>query len=330
MFLSFIIPLYNASRFISMALDSIYENPLDESVYEVVVIDDGSTDDGVKVVKEYATKHENLRLIQQPNSGASAARNRGIEVAKGEFVWFVDADDRIEPKILETVWQIYKENPQTEMFGFNHVNCSPNEEKPMIRYQKRLSTDGSGLLQSGPYLYLWNRIFKKSAIGVIRFPEGTRNTEDWYFDLMVFIRLKYVECIPENGYYYTSDNPHSTLLNRSRESLRKNAADSQLMHRLIWEEMQCQQEPEKKYLLHRALNYNVMAHLWSLFCDHFSVKEIHDAIKHYRQMGLYPVLNTGRKNPDRFLWLANRPYVLYFVVAIRNIFAHISSMFKNK
>ena len=96
MFLSFIIPLYNAERFISDALNSIYNISLDERDFEVVVIDDGSKDDGAEVVKTYARTHRNLRLIQQPNSGASAARNMGIEAAQGEYIWFVDADDRIE------------------------------------------------------------------------------------------------------------------------------------------------------------------------------------------------------------------------------------------
>ena len=132
MFLSFVIPLYNAGQFISSCLDSIFVVALDKGEYEVIVIDDGSTDGGAEVVKEYAAKHGNLRLIQQENSGASAARNCGIEEARGEFIWFVDADDRIEPKILDTVWQIYQEKPETEMFGFNHTNCSPDEQKPMV------------------------------------------------------------------------------------------------------------------------------------------------------------------------------------------------------
>ena len=330
MFLSFIIPLYNAGRFISMALDSIFAVDIDGDEYEVIVIDDGSTDDGAEVVKEYAARHDNLRLIQQENNGASAARNRGIEEARGEFIWFVDADDRIEPKILDTVWQVYQEKPETEMFGFNHTNCSADEQKPMVRYRKRLSTDGCGLIKSGPYLYLWNRIFRRSAIGDTRFPVGTRNTEDWYFDLVVFIRLQHVECIPENGYYYTSDNPYSTLRNRSRESLRKNAEDSQLMHRLVWEEMQRQDNPEKKHLLHRALNYNIMAHIWSLFGDHFSIKEIRKAIKKYREMSLYPILKIGRKNPDRFLQIANRPWLLYPIVAVRNFFHRCIHLLRNR
>ena len=320
MFISFIIPLYNASRFIQVALDSIYQNPLDENVYEVVVIDDGSTDDGAEVVKKYASKHKNLRLIQQPNSGASAARNRGIEVAKGEFVWFVDADDRIEPKILDTVRQIYQEKPETELFGFNHTDWCGDEEKPRVTYRKRVSTDGLGLLRSHPYMYLWNRIFCRSAIGDIRFPEGTRNTEDWYFDLMVFARLKHVECIPMSGYYYNSSNPYSTLRNRSRESLKKNAEDSQLMHRLIWEEIQRTDNLGIKSELQRSLNYSVMGFFYGMYVDHFPVKDIRAAMKFYKPMGLYPIPKSGSKRGNKFLRLANRPYLLYPLVMVRNVF----------
>ena len=328
MFLSFITPLYNAERFVSVALDSIYRISLDESEFEVVVIDDGSTDDGAKVVKEYAAKHENLRLIQQPNSGASAARNRGIEVAKGEFVWFVDADDRIEPKILDTVWQIYQEKPETELFGFNHTDWCGDEERPRVTYRKRVSTDGLGLLRSHPYMYLWNRIFRRSAIGDIRFPEGTRNTEDWYFDLMVFARLKHVECIPMSGYYYNSSNPYSTLRNRSRESLKKNAEDSQLMHRLIWEEIQRTDNLGIKSELQRSLNYSVMGFFYGMYVDHFPVKDIRAAMKFYKPMGLYPIPKSGSKRGNKFLRLANRPYLLYPLVMVRNVFFPTPALLK--
>ena len=321
MFLSFVIPLYNAERFITVALDSIYQNSLDKGEYEVVVIDDGSKDNGAEVVKDYARKHHNLRLIQQPNRGASAARNMGIEAAQGEYIWFVDADDRINPKILDTVWQIYQEKPDTEMFGFNHFDWSEEGEVPKVRYKKSVSLDGLGLMRSGSYLYLWNRIFRRSAIGDIRFPEGTRNTEDWYFDLMVFSRLKHVECIPECGYYYNSSNPYSTLRNRSHESLKKNAEDTQLMHRLIWEEIKKVESKEMKAQMMRSLNYSVMGFFWGMFLDHFSVKELRPVIERYREMNLYPVKKTGRKNPDRFLMMANRTWLFYPVVWFRNSFA---------
>ena len=321
MFLSFIIPLYNAERFISVALDSIYKVSLEVGEYEVIVIDDGSTDGGAEVVKTYIHKNRNLRLIQQHNLGASVARNRGIDVAHGDFIWFVDADDRIEPKILDTVWEIYKAKPETELFGFNHTDWCGDEENPRVTYRKRLSTDGLGLLRTHPYMYLWNRIFRRSAISDIRFPEGTRNTEDWYFNLMVFIRLKHVECIPMAGYYYNSANPYSTLRSRSYESLRKNAEDSQLMHSLIWEEIQKTDNPGIKSELQRSLNYSVMGFFYGMFVDHFSVKEMLMAMKKYRPMDLYPIPKSGSKRGNIFLKLANRKYLFIIVVFFRNLFA---------
>ena len=69
MFLSFVIPLYNAGQFVTIALDSIFSISLEESEYEVIVVDDGSTDDGAEVVKKYAEKHRNLKLMQQKSGG---------------------------------------------------------------------------------------------------------------------------------------------------------------------------------------------------------------------------------------------------------------------
>lgn len=321
MFLSFVIPLYNAERFIAVALNSIYKISLAEREFEVVVVDDGSTDGGAEVVKAYAQKHNNLRLIQQKNSGASVARNTGIEAAKGDFVWLVDADDRIEPAILDTVWEIYQEKPETELFGFNHVDWDGEDGTERVTYRKRISTDGLGLLRSHPYMYLWNRIFRRSAIGDIRFPAGTRNTEDWYFDLMVFARLKHVECIPMSGYYYNSVNPYSTLRNRSRESLKKNAEDSQLMHQLIWEEIQKTENEGIKAELQRSLNYSVMGFFYGMFVDHFSVKEYCTVMKKYEPMGLYPIPKSTSKRGNKFLLLANRKILFLTVVGIRNLFA---------
>ena len=94
--LSFIIPAYNASSTIVRCLDSIYTLALNENDFEVIVVDDCSTDNTVTVIEEYAKLHNNLILLRQKeNHRQGAARNRGLEIAKGEFITFVDSDDII-------------------------------------------------------------------------------------------------------------------------------------------------------------------------------------------------------------------------------------------
>lgn len=93
MWLSIVIPLYNCGEFVSACLDSILRQGLSREEYEVIVINDGSTDGGEKVVESYCKQHPNFRLINQSNQGVSAARNAGMANAQGEYILFCDPDD---------------------------------------------------------------------------------------------------------------------------------------------------------------------------------------------------------------------------------------------
>lgn len=103
--LSVIIPMYNCSLVIMRCLDSI-----DYPESEILVVDDGSTDNGAQVVTDYAKLHPNVHLIRKENGGVSSARNLGIEFAHGQYLMFIDADDYIVPGGLERVLQIAIEN----------------------------------------------------------------------------------------------------------------------------------------------------------------------------------------------------------------------------
>ena len=90
MLISFIIPAFNASQTIVRCLDSIYSLVIPETEYEVIVIDDCSNDDTVTVIESYALSHENLTLLRQSeNHRQGAARNRGLEIAKGQYIFYL-------------------------------------------------------------------------------------------------------------------------------------------------------------------------------------------------------------------------------------------------
>lgn len=114
---SIIIPLYNKEGSIAQALDSVMAQECQD--FEVVVVDDGSTDGGSAVVENYGDPR--IRLVRQDNAGVSAARNRGIEEARGEYVAFLDADDVWMPGFLSEIEALQKEFPQCRAQATNYV-----------------------------------------------------------------------------------------------------------------------------------------------------------------------------------------------------------------
>ena len=97
--LSIVIPVYNVEKYVSECLDSCLEQNVDITDYEIIIVNDGSTDNSANLINLYA-KQSNIIIINQENLGLSAARNAGIKIAKGEYIWIVDSDDWIEPGIL--------------------------------------------------------------------------------------------------------------------------------------------------------------------------------------------------------------------------------------
>lgn len=101
--LSLIIPVYNVEKYIKSCLDSIFSQDTDLDMYEVIIVNDGTPDNSMVIVDEFANKYNNITIINQENQGLSAARNAGITIARGEYIWFIDSDDTISPNILNAL-----------------------------------------------------------------------------------------------------------------------------------------------------------------------------------------------------------------------------------
>ena len=103
MLFSIIIPVYNVERYIARCLESCLRQDLDSGEYEIIVVNDGTPDNSMEIVRAYAQQHSNIVIAEQENMGLSLARNKGLELAQGEYVWFVDSDDRIEDNGTDTL-----------------------------------------------------------------------------------------------------------------------------------------------------------------------------------------------------------------------------------
>lgn len=188
--ISVIIPLYNKEKQIVHTLQSVLNQTFQD--FEIVIVDDGSTDGSVSEVEKFSDSR--IRLIHQKNAGVAAARNRGIEEAKGDLIAFLDADDEWKPEYLATQYHLSQKYPDCNVFACNYEfrNIEGKVTPTIIR--KLPFTGEDGILFnyfevascSHPPLWTSSIVVKKQAIQAIGgFPVGIRSGED----LLTWARL---------------------------------------------------------------------------------------------------------------------------------------------
>ena len=123
--LSIIVPVYNVENYLARCLDSLLMQDIPQSEYEIIVVNDGSTDKSLAIAEEYRLKHASICLISQKNSGLGAARNTGIKASKGQYMMFVDSDDYLEPDSLKDLLTKF-ETEKLDALRFNYENQDEN------------------------------------------------------------------------------------------------------------------------------------------------------------------------------------------------------------
>lgn len=126
MIISFIIPLYNCEQYVDNCIKSILSTGLDRKSFEIIIVNDGSTDGGPIIVQQYVEQYHNIYLITQDNQGLSGARNTGISHAKGDYLWFIDADDEINEHAVDAI-SIINEIDDLDFLGIQMLKVDANK-----------------------------------------------------------------------------------------------------------------------------------------------------------------------------------------------------------
>lgn len=104
MFLSIIVPVFNVERYLSECLDSLIDQDIADREYEIICVNDGATDGSGAILEQYRSRCRNLVIVEKENGGLSSARNAGLDAARGDYIWFVDSDDFVQPNILRKLY----------------------------------------------------------------------------------------------------------------------------------------------------------------------------------------------------------------------------------
>jgi len=222
---SVIVPVYNSENYVEKTIKSLIGQTLKE--IEIILVDDGSTDNSGKICDEYGAKDERIVVMHKENAGQAKARNSGLEIAKGKYIMFLDADDMYEANTCEIMYNV-AENKQVDYVSANYVMIDENDEKrpkPAFDNEKygefelKLSdyTKSFFVMNSTP----WNKIYNLEFLNKnkIRF-DVNPPSEDDYFTTLCYMKA-------QKGYYTNKViydyryNPDSTSNKCNKEYFEK-------------------------------------------------------------------------------------------------------------
>lgn len=197
--ISIIVPVYKVEKYLRRCVQSIicqtYSN------IEIILVDDGSPDRCGEICDEYASKDERIKVIHQKNKGVSAARNAGLDVAKGEYIAFVDSDDYVEKEYIDVLYNNIFDS-DVVIAGYERLteNGSIISKNTTDKVKNIQIPDGfSMLLGNG---VVWGKLMRKNIIGNIRFDTSYCVGEDGLFLHTVYRKCRQIKLIPDILYNY--------------------------------------------------------------------------------------------------------------------------------
>lgn len=215
--ISIIIPVYKVEKYLEKCIQSVinqtYEN------LQIILVDDGSPDNCGKICDEYAKKDHRIEVIHKSNGGLSDARNKGLEIAKGEYIGFVDSDDYIEADMYEVLYNLLKQyNADVSICNFYTVSqgkISIKNADNGINEYNRIEILKEILLDKNIQSYAWNKLYKKELFDEIKYPIG-KKYEDIGTTFYLLEKCNKVVVTGKSEYYYI--NRQDSIVNNVTES----------------------------------------------------------------------------------------------------------------
>ena len=253
---SIIIPIYNTDKYLSKCIDSIISQTYQN--LEIILVDDGSTDDSDKIADDYARKDQRIKVIHQKNTGQSAARNAGLEIATGEYISFIDSDDKIEKSFIEKLLDPYltDKNTALSICGIHYKRLNQHSAEDV--YINSLRSVNKKESQKSYILYLLtvdgrlyssvNKLYRAKIAKTTKFDKNLNFSEDtkYVLDYLKAAKSSNIKFILEPLYIYNYGTETSTI--------RPTATD--------WQNWQKQYENLKSWLgPHPALREKFWLHL---------------------------------------------------------------------
>ena len=319
--LSIIVPVYNVEPFIERCLRSILNQDIAQDEYEIIVVDDGTPDRSAEIAQRIADENENIVVIHRENGGLSAARNTGLEHIHGRYVFFVDSDDYIEPKVLSAILQS-AESRELEMLSFTTCRREMDgsikwQKNAFLPYAKSNITDGISTIRKGLWITsVWSFLYRVDLLKShnFRFKEGIIH-EDIEFNYRVLVRCKRVCAIDLLVYNYCmTDTPsitrHQSLKQKARVLTSNMEVAASIKHFIRNEQL-----PADIYKIYDTRMNSMLVSNFLFMLRGTGRKMSMDFIQQYisnsKRLGVYPINGFSlRKKTKIIRLLLNKELVL--------------------
>lgn len=201
--ISVIVPIYKVEDYLRRCVDSLLAQTCGD--FELILVDDGSPDRCGEICDEYAAKDPRIFVIHKENGGLSDARNAGLEIARGEYIAFVDSDDWVSPRYLELLLKALESTGsdicECGIFRTAGEDCPEDTRDTAPEIFDTVTALGQLISDGKFHQYVWNKLYCREVIGEIRFPQGKTN-EDEFWTYQVFGRADRVARIDMVLYNY--------------------------------------------------------------------------------------------------------------------------------
>lgn len=201
--ISIIIPVYNVEKFLKRCLDSVINQTFTD--IEIILVDDGSKDSSGKICDEFKSKDNRIKVIHKENGGLSSARNAGVEICEGDYIFFIDSDDWLaDENVIQDFYETALKDDSD--FVYARINTATDERSYASKYVKKYQDVRLHFLSNPYYFTAWNKLYSKNLKELLLFTEGRVN-EDVDIIPIVFSRARKVSLLDRCTYnYYKNQN----------------------------------------------------------------------------------------------------------------------------
>lgn len=315
MILSIVVPVYNGEKYLARCVDSLLNQNLDPKDFEIILINDGSKDDSLKIAATYGDNYEQIRVINQDNIGLGATRNVGIDLAVGKYLYFIDVDDYIAATMLEIVMNeavkydldIITFNNQVAYDSSLRVSENAGDTPPKLEVKDGITYIGDYSYKNEAWWYVTKRQFIMDT--GLKFVEG-KWMEDSVYTTSLFIAAHRMAHLPFDVHRYVKV-PNSILSNKEPEHYIKVIYDTEFVIIQFAELIKkVETKPKQQKCLDRLKTRRdsfVFFVIIRVFKSKLSFKELWEMLMRIKKVGGYPINHFIGDEYDKPIYKALTP-----------------------